>query len=323
MYQQYRVYTRGYDVQLDAAHLVRDEQLTEFREALDTDVARCDLNLPRLVRHLRHHLARTQEDGWNFEQEEGLIDGRALAQLIASPQARHVFRAPALRRHADCAVTMLLDCSGSMKTFIPQVSVMADVLARALDGAGVTSEVLGFTTRTWTGGRARKDWLRAGSPALPGRLNEQLHLVLKAAETPWKRARRSIAALRKPDMYREGLDGEAVEWACNRLRALPARRRILMVVSDGCPMDTSTHSANDDHYLDQHLQAVVRSVQTRGDIELCALGVGLDLGAFYRHRLTVDWSEGLNDAMLMAIVTMLCAPYRHRRASAHTSGALV
>lgn len=303
--QRYRVYTRAYDQELPATELVRAAQLAELRAGLDQDVAQAGLNLNRLVRHFRHSLATPQPDGWRFGQESGHIDGARLARLVASPHARAVFRDTRWAPVADCAVTVLLDCSGSMKAHAAATSVLVDVLARALDRAGVPCEVLGFSTGAWNGGRARRDWQRAGRPDLPGRLNETLNLVFKAAHQPWRQARAGIAALRRPDLFREGVDGEAVQWASQRLRAVPARRRILLVVSDGCPMDTATHQANDEHYLDQHLKQVLLQLQRQGEVRVCALGVGLDLGWFYGQRLAVDLQDGIGDALLQAVADLL------------------
>jgi cobaltochelatase CobT len=173
-------------------------------------------------------LATPLRDDWAQAQEEGFIDGRRLAQLITSPTERRLFRQPVREPVADAAVTFLIDCSGSMRTHRQAVSAMVDVFARALELAGATSEILGFTTGAWNGGRAAKDWQRAGRPTRPGRLNEVLHLVFKAAETPWRRARRDLAAMLKEDAFREGIDGEALQWAAQRLRARPERRRPLL-----------------------------------------------------------------------------------------------
>lgn len=192
-----------------------------------------------------------------------------------------------------------------MKTHVRVISVLVDVLGRALDMAGVAVEILGFTTAAWNGGRARKDWQRAGQPEFPGRLNEALHLVFKSSWEPWRRGRQGVAALRRPDLFREGIDGEAVEWACQRLNQLPTQRRILLVVSDGCPMDTSTNQCNDEHYLDQHLKQVLASHERSGDVEICGLGVGLDLGVFYRRRLALDLAGAVDDLVLQTVAELL------------------
>jgi cobaltochelatase CobT len=191
---------------------------------------------------------------------------------------------------ADCAVSFLIDCSGSMKAHIEPVAIMVDILTRALDQAGVSTEVLGFTTGAWNGGRARLDWLAQGRPRHPGRLNEVSHLVFKDAATSWRRARADIAALFKADLFREGVDGEAVDWACARLVARAEARRILIVISDGSPMDSATGQANDAWYLDNHLKEVVARHEAVRDVEVLGLGVGLDLSPYYRRCLAVDLS---------------------------------
>ncbi|MFM8766369.1 MAG: cobaltochelatase CobT-related protein, partial [Rubrivivax sp.] len=215
----YRVFTTAHDRELDASALVRAAQLDEFREQLDRHVQAQGVNVARLARELMALLATPLRDDWAQAQEEGFIDGRRLAQLITSPTERRLFRQPVREPVADAAVTFLIDCSGSMRTHRQAVSAMVDVFARALELAGATSEILGFTTGAWNGGRAAKDWQRVGRPARPGRLNEVLHLVFKAAETPWRRARRDLAAMLKEDAFREGIDGEALQWAAQRLRA--------------------------------------------------------------------------------------------------------
>ncbi|SDM08775.1 cobaltochelatase CobT [Oryzisolibacter propanilivorax] len=311
--QQYRVFTRAYDREADASALVRAAQLAEFRARMDQEVIKGGFNVPRLARRLHRALAVPRRSGWRFGQEEGVVDGSRLAQLVSDPQYKAIFKDEQQRPATECAVALLLDCSGSMKAHAPAVSILVDVLGRALDMAGVAVEVLGFSTGAWNGGRARRDWQRAGCPEFPGRLNEQLHLVFKAGTQAWRRGRHGIAALRRPDLFREGMDGEAVEWACQRLLQLPAQRRILMVVSDGCPMDTATHQCNDEHYLDQHLRQVVDAHSRGGQIDICGLGVGLDLGLFYRRRLALDLKEHLDDASLDSVASMLVAAPHHTR----------
>ena len=190
-------------------------------------------------------LAEPTHDGWEGAQEEGRIDGARLAQLIISPAERRLFRADRIEPVAHTALSFLIDCSGSMKTHAEPVAMLVDVMARALEMAGATSEILGFTTGAWNGGRAMRDWKRAGQPRHPGRLNERCHLIFKDADTPWRRARPAIGALLKADLFREGVDGEAVDWACARLHDRPEPRKILVVISDGCPMDSATQLAND------------------------------------------------------------------------------
>lgn len=303
----YRVFTTAYDTELRAASLVRAQLLREYRERLDRRIAGQGLNIPRLARELKALLAAPVRDGWDGSQEEGHIDGRRLAQLVVSPNERRLFRVERRDPVADCVVSFLIDCSGSMKQHIESVALLVDVFVRALEQAGVASEVLGFTTGAWNGGRARRDWQRAGRPRHPGRLNEACHLIFKDADTSWRRARRDIAALLKPDLFREGIDGEAVDWACRRLALrADAGRRLLIVISDGCPMDGATHLANDAHYLDHHLRDVVARHEQGGAVEICGVGVGLDLSPYYRHSQALELSADAvgNQAFREIVATM-------------------
>jgi cobaltochelatase CobT len=287
--------------------LVRAEQLRAYRERLDQRIAALGINVARLARELKSLLAVPQRDGWDGGQEEGRIDGRRLAPFIASPTERRLFRVEREQAEADCVLAFLVDCSGSMRQHGESVALLVDVLARALEQAGVASEVLGFTTGAWHGGRARRDWLRNGAPAGPGRLNEVCHLVFKDGDTGWRRARRDIAALMKADLFREGIDGEAVDWACRRLAARPEARRLLVVISDGCPMDGSTALANDPRYLDRHLRDVVERHERSGAVQVRAVGVGLDLGPYYRRCCAIDPTAPTDHGVLRDIVRLIGA----------------
>ncbi|MBL8345739.1 MAG: hypothetical protein JNN03_09880, partial [Rubrivivax sp.] len=214
--ERYRVYTTAYDREAAATTLARKAQLEQLRTELDARIEAARLNLAHIARSFQALLARPTVDGWQGALEEGRIDGARLARLVASPTERRLFRSERIEPRAHTLVTLLIDCSGSMREHASHVAVLADVLARALEMAGVAVEVLGFTTGAWSGGRAARDWQRAGRPRHPGRLNEALHIVFKAAETPWRRARPGMAALLKADLFREGIDGEAVAWALAR-----------------------------------------------------------------------------------------------------------
>jgi cobaltochelatase CobT len=301
----YRVFTTAYDRELRPHTEIRAAMLDDYRRQLDARIAAQGVNVPRLARALKALLSSPARDDWADAQEEGLVDGRRLAQLVASPTERRLFRLEQRPPRPDCVVGVLIDCSGSMRAHIESVAMLADVLARALDLAGVASEILGFTTGGWNGGRAARDWQRAGRPAHPGRLNERLHLVLKDADTRWARARRGIAALLRAEMFREGLDGEALAWAAARLQAREATRRLLIVVSDGCPMDTATSLANDPHYLDHHLQQVAGQLEAAGSVELYAIGVGLDLSPYYGRCEAIDLDAGLGSKVFEAIVALI------------------
>ncbi|MGE5117471.1 MAG: cobaltochelatase CobT-related protein, partial [Betaproteobacteria bacterium] len=221
-----------------------------------------------------------------------------------------LFRAERIEPIADCLVTFLIDCSGSMKDQIESVAMIVDVFVRALEMAGVPSEVLGFTTGAWNGGRAQRDWLRAGRPLHPGRLNEVCHLVFKDADTPWRRSRRSMAALLKADLFREGVDGEALDWAVSRMQGRPERRRLLLVVSDGSPMDTATHLANDEHYLDHHLRQVVQRHEQSGAAEIAGIGVGLDLSPYYARSQAIDLAAPPGNRVFQEMLAVLAGGRR-------------
>jgi cobaltochelatase CobT len=301
----YRVFTDAYDTEVHAATLVRAAALQENRERLDRCIERQGLSVARLARELSAVLATPVRDGWLHGQEEGYIDGRQLSQLITSPSERRLFR---LEQHApvtNSAVTFLIDCSGSMRQHIESVAILVDVMARALDQIGAATEVLGFTTNAWNGGRAQKAWMRAGRPPHPGRLNEVAHLIFKDSDTSWRRARPAMGALLKSDLFREGVDGEAVTWAAQRLVQRHDGRRLLLVLSDGSPTDGATALANDVHYLDHHLAHVVAELQAQGEIEIYGVGVGLDLSPYYRHNRALDLSHSVTQAVLREVVAML------------------
>ncbi len=302
---QYKIFSTAYDREIVAAALVRPAQLREYREQLDKRITAQGINVPRLSRQLKAILADPMTDGWDSNQEEGRIDGSKLARLIASPTERRLFRTEQLNLNADCTVTFLIDCSGSMREHAESVAVLVDVFARALELAGAQSEVLGFTTGAWNGGQTQRDWQRLGQPAHPGRLNEVSHLIFKTAPTPWRRARSTLAALLKSDLFREGIDGEAVDWACRRLEACEARRKLLIVISDGCPMDRATQLANDAQYLDNHLKEVTLRHEQAGRIEIFGVGVGLDLSPYYAISHALDLSSAPDNSMFQELLGML------------------
>lgn len=303
----YRAYTTQFDREIRPAALVRAPLLREYREQLDERVAARGINVARLARVLQAALAVPQRDGWSFGEEDGRIDGRRLAQVVSSPAERRVFTRERLRPRGDCVIGFLVDCSGSMKAHIEPVAMLVDILVRASEQAGLATEVLGFTTGAWNGGRARFDWLAHGRPKHPGRLNEICHMVFKCADDSWRRARADIAALFKADLFREGVDGEAVEWACTRLAARKQTRRILVVISDGSPMDAATAQANDAFYLDNHLKEVVARHEARRDVDVIGLGVGLDLSPYYRHCVALDLAEPLDMPRLVGLARWIGA----------------
>lgn len=307
----YRVFTREFDTEVHASTLVRAEQLQAFREQLDAAIERQGLGLSRWVRELRSVLALPVREGWMDGQEAGRIDGRRLSQLIASPTERRLFCTEPEVPLVACACTFLIDCSGSMRTHIESVAVLIDVLARAMEQLGVHIEVLGFSTNAWNGGRAHRQWVRAGRPAHPGRLNETAHLIFKDRETPWRQARHAMGALLKSDVFREGVDGEALRWAAQRLEQHSDARRLLVVISDGSPTDGATALANDEHYLDHDLSNVVAHIEAQGRVEVLGLGVGLDLSPYYRRHRVLDLSNSVTQQVLRESVGLLAQHAAH------------
>lgn len=311
----YRVYTRAFDREVAAATLLRAPVLAAHRERLDARVAAQGVNLPRLARALQALLAEPIEDGWDGAQEQGRIDGRRLAQLVAVPTERRLFRTERVAPRCDAALTVLVDCSGSMKAHAESVAMLSELLLRAAEMVGVRTELLGFSTGAWHGGRAMRQWQREGRPAHPGRLAETLHLVFKQSDDSWRRARRGVAALLEPTLFREGVDGEAVAWACERLRAQPVRQRLLLVVSDGCPMEGATQLANDAQYLDHHLREVVARQEAarhaEGGVAIFGVGVGLDLSPYYGRCQALDLAGPPGNAVFGELLQLLAA--RRRR----------
>jgi cobaltochelatase CobT len=294
----YRAFTRSYDETRGIESLARPAQLREYRERLDRAIEASEVSSQALVRRLTDLLTERRTDGWEGSRDCGRVDGRRLAQLVTTPSERNIFRAEASAPRTDVVVSFLVDCSGSMKAFSEPVGVLVDVFARALELAGAGCEILGFTTASWNGGRVRRDWIRSGRPRNPGRLNEVRHLVIKSADTPYRSARTAIAGLLKLDLYREGVDGEAVEWARARLAARDEQRRILAVISDGSPMDGATCLANGENYLDRHLRDVLA---TESEVEICAIGVGLDLSIYYDRCAVLDLSRGTRHCVLSEV----------------------
>jgi cobaltochelatase CobT len=301
----YRVFTTQYDRVLQAGKLVRSERLTELRERLDSRIRAQGLNVPRLARKLARMLSAPERDGWEFGLEEGCLDARRLSRLVTTPGYRQLFRQERLLPRSNSLVTFLIDNSGSMKAHTESITMLVDVFSRALEQAGASTEVLGFSTGHWNGGRPMKQWLGRGKPANPGRLNELNHVVYKDADTPWRRARASMAALLKADLFREGVDGEALLWTLGRMQTRREARRIIIVISDGCPMDSATLHANNGDLLDAHLRQVVSQIEARGDMELYALGVGLDLSSYYRHSLALDIEQRLDNAVFDEVLQLI------------------
>lgn len=304
----YRAFTTDYDDQRRAEELVRGDVLRERRVELDHLITTHGISPGRVARLVATLFGEPAPAGWEGGLEEGVIDGRRLPLLVTSPAERRLFRREQHEAAPLVHVTLLVDCSGSMKAHSRFIAVLVDVAARAIEQAGGRCEVLGFTTAAWHGGRARRDWVKAGKPAHPGRLNERRHLIFKDTDTPWQRARAALAALLHEEFYREGIDGEALEWATARAAGRPEQRRLLFVFSDGSPMDSATATANDPGYLDRHLREVVARAHG-GPVEVFGVGVGLDLGSTYPRSRVLDVARGPRHATFAEMLG-LAAPVR-------------
>lgn len=294
----YRIFNRENDEEIKAEDLCDAEELTRLRAFLDQQVAPLKGAVGRLANRLQRKLLAQQNRSWEFDREEGMLDAGRLARVIANPTTPLSFKVEKDTDFRDTVVTILLDNSGSMRGRpITIAAISADVLARTLERCRVKTEILGFTTKAWKGGTARSKWIEQGRPASPGRLNDLRHIIYKAADAPWRRVRANLGLMLREGLLKENIDGEALEWAYKRLMARPEQRRILMVISDGAPVDDSTLSANPSHYLEKHLRDVIRMVESQKRVELVAIGIGHDVTRYYRRAVTITDAEQLGGAI--------------------------
>jgi len=294
----YKVFTRAYDEIVNAEELCDADELERLRAFLDKQLQALHGAVARLANRLQRRLLAQQNRGWDFDLDEGMIDAARLARVIVDPMHPLMFKQERETSFRDTVVTLLLDNSGSMRGRpIMVAACCADILARTLERCGVKVEILGFTTRAWKGGHAREAWLNALKPALPGRLNDLRHIVYKSADAPWRRSRRNLGLMMREGLLKENIDGEALAWAHARLLARPEQRRILMMISDGAPVDDSTLSVNSGSYLERHLRQVIEEIETRSSVELLAIGIGHDVTRYYRRAVTVTDAEELAGVM--------------------------
>lgn len=295
----YKVFSTGFDEVVTVEELCGPGELSRLRAQLDQSLARFQGMVGRMANRLQRKLMAQQQRSWSFDEEEGILDTARLSRIVVNPATPLSFKQERETDFRDTAVTLLIDNSGSMRGRPIAVAAMsADILARTLERCGVKVEILGFTTRAWKGGQAREAWLRAAKPVNPGRLNDLRHIVYKPADAPWRRARRNLGLMLREGLLKENIDGEAILWAHSRLLARTEQRRILMVISDGAPVDDSTLSANPGNYLERHLREVIEWVETRSEIELLAIGIGHDVTRYYRRAVTISDPEQLGGAML-------------------------
>ena len=296
--KSYKVFTREFDEVIQAADLCDTEELTRLRKYLDGTLKGLDQVVGRLANRLQRRLMAKQERAWKFDLEEGILDGSRLARVIADPTLPLSYKAESETKFRDTIVTLLIDNSGSMRGRpIMVAAACADILARTLERCGVKTEVLGFTTKAWKGGKSKEKWLAEGKLPQPGRLNDLRHIIYKAADTPWRRARVNLGLMMREGLLKENIDGEALLWAWKRLSTRPEQRRILMVISDGAPVDDGTQSANSAGYLERHLRETIALIETRSDVQLLAIGIGHDVTRWYRQAVTINDVDQLGGAM--------------------------
>jgi len=295
----YKVYTQRFDEIVEALELCDEEELGRLRSYLDQQMGGLQNVVTRLANRLQRRLLAQQARSWDFDQEEGLLDAARLARVVVSPGHSLSYKIERDTEFKDTVVSLLIDNSGSMRGRpIAIAAICADILARTLERCGVQTEILGFTTRGWKGGQSREAWLADGRPPSPGRLNDLRHIIYKRADEPYRHARRHLGLMMREGLLKENIDGEALLWAHNRLIARPEERRILMVISDGAPVDDSTASANGGSYLERHLRQVIEWIEKRSTVELIAIGIGHDVTRYYERAVTIMDADQLAGAMV-------------------------
>jgi cobaltochelatase CobT len=302
---RYRAFTAQFDEVIEAEELCDPEELSRLRQQLDQQLSHLQGVVSKLANRLQRRLLAQQQRAWEFDLEEGLLDAARLARIVANPTLALSYKREREADFRDTVVTLLIDNSGSMRGRPITVAAMcSDILARTLERCSVKVELLGFTTRAWKGGQSRERWVQEGKPRNPGRLNDLRHVVYKSADAPWRRARKNLGLMLREGLLKENIDGEALDWAYRRLRARPEHRRILMVISDGAPVDDSTLSVNPGNYLERHLRRVIHEIENRGDVELIAIGIGHDVTRYYRRAVTIVDAEELGGTMMKKLAEL-------------------
>jgi cobaltochelatase CobT len=301
----YKVFSTAFDETVGAEELCEEEELDRLRAFLDKQLSNLQGVVGRLANRLQRRLMAQQNRSWDFDLEEGYLDPSRLVRVVIDPMQPLSFKQERDTKFRDTVVTLVLDNSGSMRGRpITVAATCADILARTLERCGVSVEILGFTTRAWKGGQAREKWLKDGKPTNPGRLNDLRHIIYKSADAPWRRARRNLGLMMREGLLKENIDGEALLWAHNRLIGRPEQRKILMMISDGAPVDDSTLSVNPGNYLERHLRAIIELIETRSPVELLAIGIGHDVTRYYRRAVTIVDAEELAGAMTEQLASL-------------------
>ena len=295
----YKAYTQKFDEEIEAAELCDNEELDRLRTYLDSQLAGLQGVVTRLANRLQRRLMAQQSRSWDFDQEEGMLDAARLTRVVVSPGHALSYKIERDTEFKDTVVTLLIDNSGSMRGRpISIAAISADILARTLERCGVKTEILGFTTRAWKGGQSREMWLSDGRPANPGRLNDLRHILYKKADEPWRRARRNLGLMMREGLLKENIDGEALMWAHDRLLRRPEDRRILMVISDGAPVDDSSLSVNPAGFLESHLRKVIDWIENQSPVQLAAIGIGHDVTRYYKRSVTIMDVEQLGGTII-------------------------
>ena len=302
---EYKAWTAQYDEVVAATELCDAEELVRLRAYLDQQLVHLQSAVSKLANRLQRRLMAQQNRSWDFDQEEGLLDAARLARVVINPMQSLSYKIERETDFKDTVVTLLIDNSGSMRGRpISIAAISADILARTLERCGVKTEILGFTTRAWKGGQSRESWLAAGRPPQPGRLNDIRHIVYKQADEPWRRAKANLGLMMREGLLKENIDGEALLWAHGRLIGRPEDRKILMVISDGAPVDDSTLSVNSGSYLERHLRQVIGWIEARSPVELCAIGIGHDVTRYYARAVTIMDAEQLGGTMIEQLAAL-------------------
>ena len=304
-HQAYRAYTRAFDEEIDAEDLCDPDELTRLRQQLDQQLQHLQGVVSKLANRLQRRLMAQQTRAWEFDLEEGMLDAGRLARVIVNPLLALSYKRERETDFRDTVVTLLIDNSGSMRGRPITVAAMCgDILARTLERCAVKVEILGFTTRAWKGGQSRERWVQDGKPRNPGRLNDLRHIIYKSADAPWRRSRKNLGLMLREGLLKENIDGEALLWAYRRLVGRPEHRRILMVISDGAPVDDSTLSVNPGNYLEKHLRQVIHEIESRDQVELIAIGIGHDVTRYYRRAVTIVDAEELGGTVMKKLAEL-------------------
>ncbi|MFT8781693.1 cobaltochelatase subunit CobT [Acetobacter syzygii] len=310
----YHPYTTKFDEEILAEDLCDAEELSRLRHQLDLQLATLHGVVSRLANRLQRRLMAQQTRSWSFDLEEGMLDAGRLSRIVVNPRLSLSYKQEKDTEFRDTVVTLLIDNSGSMRG--RPISVAAscgDILARTLERCGVKVEILGFTTRAWKGGQSRELWVQNGKPENPGRLNDLRHIVYKGADTPWRRARTNLGLMLREGLLKENIDGEALLWAWRRVKSRPEARKILMVISDGAPVDDSTLSVNPASYLEDHLREVIHMIENRSPVELTAIGIGHDVTRYYQRAVTITDAEELGGTMLQSLSALFDEKHSRKR----------